>query len=58
MELKEVINRRKERASGKRIILKGVKLVTTEYIYQELEKAEAISKVKRKKGSKKKRKWG
>jgi hypothetical protein len=52
-ELKAVIDTRKERASGKRLILKGVKVVTKEYIYQELEKAEAITKErKRRKGRK------
>jgi hypothetical protein len=52
-ELKAVIDTRKERASGKRLILKGVKVVMKEYIYQELEKAEAITKErKRRKGRK------
>lgn len=55
-ELMEVVNARKERASGKRIILKGVRFVTTEYLYQELEKSETESKEKKKKGSQKKRK--
>ena len=32
MELKELINTRKKRASGKRIIFKGVKVVIMEYI--------------------------
>ena len=52
-DLKAVISTKKECASGKRLILKGVKVVTKEYIYQELEKAEAITKDrKRRKGRK------
>jgi hypothetical protein len=48
-ELKELVNSRKEHTSGKRMILKGLRVVTKEYIFQELEKAKAKMKEKQRK---------
>ena len=43
-ELKAIINTRKKQAFGKRMILKGIKIVIKEYIYQALEKAESVTR--------------
>lgn len=53
--MKEIHAKRKERASGKRLILKGKVVVSTEEVYKalgEAEKATAAKKVKKGKGQK------
>ena len=47
-EIKAVHGKRKERASGKRLILKGKAVISTEELVKELEKAEKVSKAKKK----------
>lgn len=48
-ELRELISTRKERTSGKRVILKGKFIVSTEEVYAELAKAEALTEAKQRK---------
>ena len=55
-EIKSVLAAQKERESGKRKILKGVRLVTTRDIVKALEDAEAATKAKPKKSKNRKRK--
>jgi hypothetical protein len=51
-EVKEIHAKRKERASGKRLILKGKVVVSTEEVYKALEEAEkATASKKAKKGT-------
>jgi hypothetical protein len=51
-EIRAVHGKRKERASGKRFVLKGKAVISTEELVQELEKVEKVSQ-KRKKGRRK-----
>ena len=53
-ELREFISTRKERESGKRVILKGKFIVSTEEVYAKLAEAEALTQAKqaKKKGKK------
>ena len=48
-ELKEFLNKRTERQSGKRVILKGKFVITTEQIYKDLADAERKTKLSKKK---------
>ena len=54
-ELKQLINKRKERMSGKRLVLKGKFVVSTEEVYQKLMEAERATKERKKKTPKRKR---
>ena len=55
-EIKAVHSKRKERASGKRLILKGKVVISTEELVKQLEKADKVTKPrKNKKPGKKKR---
>ena len=54
-ELKELIHTRKERLSGKRVILKGHMVVSTEELYQKLAEAERATRGKMVKSRKNKR---
>ena len=53
-ELKEFLNKRTERQSGKRVILKGKFMITTEQIYKDLADAEQKTKKKLSKRKQKK----
>jgi len=46
-EIKEIHNKRKERASGKRVVLKGKAVLTTEEILKKLQDVETVTKAKK-----------
>jgi hypothetical protein len=54
-ELKQLINKRKERTSGKRLILKGKFIVSTEEVHRQLLEAEKATKERKNKKRKTKR---
>ena len=51
-EIREIHNKRKERESGKRLILKGKADLTTEEVLKQLQDVERITKTKKRKGKK------
>ena len=51
-ELKQLFNKRKERMSGKRLILKGKVIVSTEEVHRKLAEAEMATKGKKNKQGK------
>jgi hypothetical protein len=55
-ELKKVIHTRKERASGKRIALKGVRLVSTEAVQTAIEDAQKATHQRKEKTGRKRAK--
>ena len=52
-ELKQIINKRKERTCGKRVILKGKVIITTEEVQRQLMEAERATKERKNKKRKK-----
>ena len=52
LELKQLINKRKERMSGKRLILKGKVIISTEEVHRKLIEAESATKTRKNKKSK------
>ena len=53
-ELKQILNKHKERMSGKRLILKGKVIASTEEVQQKLAEAERVTEVKKRSKGKKK----